>query len=84
LSNSQLGGYTIFLWTPGHAGISPNAVADAIVKQYLHAQQDPVITRELAKMVGDKACLYNIEVTTGDLRDRALYGEAKRSVKGWI
>jgi hypothetical protein len=72
----QLGGYTIFMWTPGHAGISPNAVADAIAKQYLHAQQDPVITRELARMVHDKVCLY-IEVTTGTERQ----GAAQRGQK---
>jgi ribonuclease HI len=51
------GGYTIFLWTPGHAGISPNAVADAIAKKYLKAERDITITRELARTVKDKACV---------------------------
>jgi hypothetical protein len=75
------GGYTIYLWTSGHAGISPIAVADAIAKKYLKAERDITITRELARTV--KACVY-IEAKTRELRDRSLYREAKARVKHYI
>jgi hypothetical protein len=33
-------------------------VADAITKEYLKAEGEAAITRELAKAVKDKACVY--------------------------
>jgi len=42
-------GYAIFLWTPGHGGVVPNAVADATAKTYLAADHDRLIARDLAK-----------------------------------
>ena len=34
-------GYAIFLWTPGHAGVAPNAMADAAAKAYLNKPHNP-------------------------------------------
>jgi len=33
-------GYATFLWTPGHGGVAPNAVADTTAKTYLAANDD--------------------------------------------
>ena len=41
-------GYAIFLWTPEHAGISANAMADAAAKAYLTQPHD---THEMATFI---------------------------------
>jgi len=61
-----------YLWTPGHKGVAPNAVADATAKTYLAADHDRLIARDLAKHEHRRPCVY-VQADTGDLRDMGIY-----------
>lgn len=73
----RTGGYVIFLWTPGHAGISSNAMADAAAKAHLDRQHSPNTSAAFLNDIGEDI-IVTTDVRTGDIRDRWLYREAKR------
>ena len=76
-------GYAIFLWTPGHAGISPNAMADAAAKAYLTQPHDPhEMATFITQICEDIAVIHDVH--SGDLRDRWIYREVKCLSTHWI
>ena len=70
-------GYAIFLWTPGHAGVAPNAMADAAAKAYLNQPHNPNTAAAFLMDICEDIIIIQ-DSRTGDIRDRWQYREAKR------
>ena len=86
-------GRVIMVWTPAHAGITPNAMADCVAKHYTHAEhkEDPVT--HIAPHVLTRPCTYERRIHTqnGDSThevwehaDRRPFSETKRQMTIYV
>ena len=55
-------GCVLFVWTPGHAGVCHNEVADAVAKAHLGQPVDAEVSRRVAGGVRTRDCLYDSRV----------------------
>ena len=90
----------IFLYTPSHKGIAPNAMADAAAKAHLNGSDPHDATAQICDTVRSRPCLYTINSDyhkDGTLRelgstaqhtqilwDRRLFPAIRRRVARWV
>ena len=88
---SQLG-EVVCLWTPAHAGISCNAMADAAAKAHLQAGDDgdmEPVTEVVRAHVRGRPCVYEVRVGEGEdarweLMDRPAFKACRLCARGYV
>ena len=73
----------MFLWTPGHAGVAPNTMADAAAKAHLNQPHNPNTAAAFLMDICEDIIIIQ-HSRTGDICNRWLYREAKRMGHHWI
>ena len=72
-------GLVVTMYLPGHRGMVANEYADAVAKTHAQRDVDEDITRNIAKMIKTRPCIYEHDDGRG-MCTRPLYTTARRGV----
>ena len=75
-------GLVVTMYLPGHRGMVANEYADAVAKAHAWREVDGDITRNIAKTIKTRPCIYEHNDGSG-MCTRPLYTTARRGAQAW-
>ena len=79
-------GRVVFIFTPSHAGVVPNAYADGVAKAYLHDTRTLRLSKVVAQHVTSRSVVYEKRDENGDaqLKDGQVFKHTRKGIMEWI